>query len=83
MYILKILHKYPRIIFLKTCLTEQVSFYIYLKNKQENDQQKIYWKLGLKYFEHVGIVHQCSWMESISSMNDVARAALKNWETKL
>ena len=83
MYILKILHKYPRIIFLKTCLTEQVSFYIYLKNKQDTDQQKIYWKLGLKYFEHVGMGHQCSWRESISSMNDVARAALKNWETKL
>ena len=75
MYILMILLKHPWIAFLKTYLAEQVSFYIYLKGLQENDQRKTYWKFGWKYFINVEVGHQYSWSEYISSVNDVARAA--------
>ena len=70
-----ILLKHPWIAFLKTYLAEQVSFYIYLKGLQENDQQKTYWKFGWKYFINLEVGHQYSWSEYISSVNDVARAA--------
>ena len=30
-----------------------------LKSKQQNDQQKIHWKFGLKYSENVGVGHEC------------------------